>query len=58
MYRKKSLQALLFMSEGKVQIEGAVIHMTLTHCFNLNPLLHGLTAAERDDQPVLIFYIY
>ncbi|RZM28026.1 MAG: error-prone DNA polymerase, partial [Pedobacter sp.] len=52
-YRREILQSRLFMVEGKVQIEGAVVHVVVKRCFNLNGLLSGLTAVARDDQPVL-----
>jgi error-prone DNA polymerase len=51
--RKVIIQSKLFMAEGKVQIEGEVIHLVVKRCFNLNGLLSGLTAAEDDDLPVL-----
>lgn len=51
--RKIILQSRLLMVEGKVQIEGLVIHVVVKRCFNLTPLLRGLTAMETDDQPVL-----
>ena len=52
-YHKDILQARLLMAEGKLQIEGEVIHIIVKRCFNLNKLLGGLTAIENDDQPVL-----
>ena len=52
-YRKEILQARLFMVEGKLQIEGAVIHVITGRCFNLTPLLNGLTPIGNHDQPVL-----
>jgi error-prone DNA polymerase len=52
-YRKEILQARLLMVEGKVQIEGEVIHVVAKRCFNLSRLLGGLTVVENDDQPVL-----
>jgi error-prone DNA polymerase len=52
-HRKEILQARLFMAEGKVQIEGEVIHVVVKRCFNLTSLLRGLTPVENDDQPVL-----
>jgi error-prone DNA polymerase len=52
-YRKEILQARLLMVEGKLQIEGEVIHVIVKRCFNLSKLLHGLTATEREDFPVL-----
>jgi error-prone DNA polymerase len=51
--RKVILQSRLFMVEGKVQIEGLVIHVVVKRCFNLTGLLRGLTAIENDNQPVL-----
>ena len=52
-YRKEILQARLLMVEGKLQIEGKVIHVITSRCFNLSALLRGLTTPENDDQPVL-----
>ncbi|WP_259065700.1 error-prone DNA polymerase [Mucilaginibacter sp. X4EP1] len=52
-YRKDILQARLLMVEGKLQIEGEVIHVIVKRCFNLNKLLGGLTPIENNDQPVL-----
>jgi len=52
-YRKEILQARLLMVEGKLQIEGEVIHVIVSRCFNLSNFLRGLTAAENDDLPVL-----
>jgi error-prone DNA polymerase len=52
-YRKEILQSRLLMVEGKVQKEGKVIHVVVQRCFNLNKLLRGLTASEKEDLPVL-----
>ncbi|MCC8426429.1 error-prone DNA polymerase [Mucilaginibacter sp. UR6-11] len=52
-HRKEILQARLLMAEGKVQIEGKVIHIVVKRCFNLSKLLGTLTAAQIDDRPVL-----
>jgi error-prone DNA polymerase len=52
-YRKEILQARLLMVEGKLQIEGKVIHVIVNRCFNLSALLRGLTAKQNDDLPVL-----
>lgn len=38
-YRKELLQARLLMVEGKLQIEGDVIHVVVKRCFNLNKML-------------------
>jgi len=52
-YRKEILQCRLLMAEGKVQIEGEVIHIVVKRCFNITKLLHGLTPHENGDMPVL-----
>lgn len=52
-YRKEILQARLLMVEGKLQIEGEVIHVIVKRCFNLTKLLRGLTPAEDENLPVL-----
>jgi error-prone DNA polymerase len=52
-YRKEILQSRLLMVEGKLQIEGLVIHVIAHRFFNLSPLLRGLTAANTEDLPVL-----
>jgi error-prone DNA polymerase len=52
-YRKEIIQSRLFMVEGKLQIEGEVIHVVALRCFNLNNLLRGLTGANHDSQPLL-----
>ena len=52
-YRKEILQARLFMVEGKVQIEGKVIHVVVKRCFNLTKLLRGLTPAQDESLPIL-----
>jgi error-prone DNA polymerase len=38
-YRKEILQSTLLMVEGKLQIEGEVVHVIVRRCFNLNRLL-------------------
>ncbi|BAU53774.1 Error-prone DNA polymerase [Mucilaginibacter gotjawali] len=52
-YRKEIIQSRLFMVEGKLQIEGEVIHVVAKRCFNLNSLLRGLTVANEDNLPLL-----
>jgi len=48
-YRKVILQSRLLMVEGKLQIEGEVVHVIVKHCHNLSPLLRDLvTPASRD----------
>jgi error-prone DNA polymerase len=52
-YRKEIIQSRLLLAEGKVQIEGEVIHLVVRRCFNLSDLLSKLTAADHSDLPVL-----
>jgi DNA polymerase III alpha subunit len=52
-FRKEIIQSCLFMVEGKLQIEGEVIHVVAKRCFNLNDLLRGLTVANEDKVPLL-----
>ena len=52
-YRREIIQARLLMVEGKVQIEGKVIHVIATRCFNLTKMLRGLTPANDENLPVL-----
>ncbi len=47
-YRKEILQSRLLMVEGKVQIEGLVIHVVVNRCFNLTGLLHNLRDLEEN----------
>lgn len=55
-YRKEIIQSRLFMVEGKLQIEGEVIHVVVLRCHNLNGLLRGLTIANEDSLlPLLTF---
>jgi error-prone DNA polymerase len=46
-YRKVILQSRLLMVEGKLQIEGEVIHVVVRACFNLNELMN-LSFNARD----------
>ncbi len=45
-FRKPILQSKLLMVEGKLQVEGAVIHVIVQKCYNLNGLLKRLTMVE------------
>jgi error-prone DNA polymerase len=51
-YRKEIVQSRLLMVEGKLQIEGEVIHVVARRCFNLTKFLSGLTARGNVDVPV------
>lgn len=52
-YRKPILQARLIMVEGKLQIEGEVIHVIVSACYDLSKFLRVLTASRKDDPQVL-----
>ncbi|MGY4536136.1 error-prone DNA polymerase [Mucilaginibacter sp. UYNi724] len=52
-YRKEIIQSRLFMVQGKLQIEGEVIHVVANKCFNLNSLLRKLTQSNEDNLPLL-----
>lgn len=65
-YRKEILQARLFMVEGKLQIEGEVIHVVVKRCFNLSNLLRDAVVGSvesdsrmvsgSDKSPETVFY--
>jgi error-prone DNA polymerase len=48
-YRKEVLQARLLMVEGKLQIEGEVVHVIVRHCYDMSPLLRELNEARGAD---------
>ncbi len=52
-YRKEIVQSRLLMVEGKLQVEGEVIHVVVKRCFNLTGLLSKLTAKGNEDIPVM-----
>jgi len=52
-YRKEIIQSRLLMAEGKVQIEGEVIHLVVRRCFNLSGLLRGLTTIDNESLPLM-----
>jgi len=43
----------LLMVEGKLQIEGEVIHVIVNTCYDLSKLLYDLTGSKDEDPPVL-----
>jgi error-prone DNA polymerase len=47
-YRKEILQSRLLMVEGKLQIEGEVIHVVARKCSNISGLLHKLTKTQNE----------
>jgi error-prone DNA polymerase len=52
-YRKEILQSRLLMVEGKVQIEGLVIHVIVNRCYNLSKYLSDLVLQKSEEVPVL-----
>ncbi|MGV3685566.1 MAG: error-prone DNA polymerase [Daejeonella sp.] len=52
-YRKEILGARLLMVEGKLQIEGEVVHVIVKRCFDLTRLLRDLTPSDSENLPVL-----
>lgn len=52
-YRKPILMSRLIMVEGRLQIEGEVVHVIVRKCFDLSRLLRSLTDSEQEDLPLL-----
>jgi error-prone DNA polymerase len=52
-YRKPILQSKLIMVEGKLQVEGEVIHVIVSRCYDFSKLLRQLTPSNNEDLPVL-----
>jgi error-prone DNA polymerase len=52
-YRKEILKSKLIMVEGKVQIEGEVIHVIVKRCYDFSKLLRQLTAAHKEELQLL-----
>ena len=50
-YRKEIIQSKLLMVEGKLQIEGEVIHVIVKRCYNVSGLLQQLTAPQKEKLP-------
>jgi error-prone DNA polymerase len=56
-YRKEILQSRLIMVEGKLQVEGAVIHVIVKCCYDFSKLLRQLTlTASKDPQVLTLAY--
>ena len=51
-YRKPILQSRLIMVEGKLQIEGEVIHVVVSRCYDFSGLLPKLTSPDNEELPV------
>ncbi|MGK6351300.1 error-prone DNA polymerase [Parapedobacter sp. DT-150] len=55
-YRKEILRSKLLMVEGTLQVEGEVIHVMVSRCFDLTGLLHGLATANDEDMTTGVFH--
>lgn len=51
-YRRDIVQARLLMVQGKVQIEGEVIHVIANSCYNLSSLLKNMTDIPNKESAV------
>ncbi|WAC14819.1 error-prone DNA polymerase [Dyadobacter pollutisoli] len=52
-YRKEVLRSRLLMVEGKLQIEGEVIHVIAHRLYDMSHLLRGLNVAQEQDPDVM-----
>jgi error-prone DNA polymerase len=52
-YRKPILQSKLIMVEGKLQVEGEVIHVIVSSCYDFSKLLRNLIQINNKNLPVL-----
>ncbi|WP_276500822.1 error-prone DNA polymerase [Terrimonas pollutisoli] len=52
-YRKPILQSKLIMVEGKLQVEGEVIHVIVSACYDFSKLLRQLTPSDNKNLPLL-----
>lgn len=52
-YRKEILQSRLLMVEGKLQIEGEVIHVVVKKCHNFSRLMRKLVNTHQGELPLI-----
>ena len=52
-FKKEILQSRLLMVEGKLQVQGEVIHVIVSKVYDFTKLFRHLTASENTDLPVL-----
>ena len=52
-FRKEILQSKLIMVEGKLQIEGEVVHVIVKKCHDFSKLLRKLTSSQNTEPQVL-----
>jgi error-prone DNA polymerase len=48
-FKKEILQARLLMVEGKLQIEGEVVHVIVTRCFDVSKMLYKLAHPHKNN---------
>ena len=48
-YRREILQSKLMMVEGKLQVEGEVIHVVVEKCFDLSVMLRKLSVSDLEN---------
>ncbi len=53
-FRKEILQSRMLMVEGKLQIEGEVIHVIVQRCHNMSNLLRQLGVSEDQEQSIQV----
>jgi error-prone DNA polymerase len=51
-HRRDIVQARLLMVQGKVQIEGEVVHVIANSCYNLSSMLKNMTDAANSESSV------
>jgi error-prone DNA polymerase len=51
-YRKEIIHSTLLMVEGKLQIEGEVIHVIVKRCYDLTVFINRLTVEANDSESV------
>ena len=49
-YRAAIIQSQLLMADGRLQVEGEVIHVVVSRCYNMNGLLKKLTMVPVEEQ--------
>ncbi|MGM9478120.1 error-prone DNA polymerase [Pedobacter sp. GSP4] len=54
-FRKEIIQSRLLMVEGKLQIEGEVIHVIVKRCFDLTSMLRIIDRTESREFPAVAF---
>ena len=53
-FRKEILQSKLIMIEGRLQIEGAVVHVIVRRAHDFSKMLRSLTDNANDESPLVL----